>query len=228
MSIRCPHETVEVTATTLSTVKNTYRFIELRCRAGRDSCISAVTFLHPDLKPNDRCIPLFAPPRSQQFIIFGSISSHEKYMKLEIKVLEREDIPQLYELLEVFDKTFEYPTQDRASGEHLTRLLSGDSFVAIVARADDKVIAGLTAYVLHQYHSEKPILYVQDLAVLPDYQRKGVGSKLIGFTGDHCRKENCELCFIQAEEIDDYAIEFYRSTRPAKEEAVVIFTYNFA
>jgi aminoglycoside 3-N-acetyltransferase I len=148
-------------------------------------------------------------------------------MTVEIKKLHKDDIDDFYQLLNVFDSTFEYEECLRADETHLKQLLQKEDFLVVVAMIDDKVVAGLTAYVLDQYHSNLPILYSQDLAVLNEFQRKGIGRKVIAYTNQYCKENNFQLMFIQAEKVDDYAVDFYRSTLPSGEEEVVYFYYNY-
>jgi aminoglycoside 3-N-acetyltransferase I len=70
------------------------------------------------------------------------------------------------------------------------------------------------------------LAYLYDLAVLPEYQRKGVGKKLINFTNSYCKERGFEEVYVQADKADDYALDFYRSTNPTKEEDVSHFYYK--
>lgn len=114
----------------------------------------------------------------------------------------------------------------RPNETHLKNMLSRDTSFAVVAINENTVIAGLTFYVLDQYDFEKPLAYIYDLAVLKQYQRKGIGKKLIEFTNEFCRQKGFEEVFVQAEKIDDYAVDFYRSTNPTGEQQVVHFYYK--
>lgn len=147
-------------------------------------------------------------------------------MDVEIKILQAKDIEDFNQLLTVFDIVFEYEQYTRPDKEYLQKLLAKSSFIAIVAKMEGRVIAGLTAYALDQYHSNMPMLYIHDLAVLSEYQRKGVGSKLIQFTNAYCRENGFQEMFIQAETEDDYAVKFYRSTQPTGELEVNYFFYK--
>jgi len=149
-------------------------------------------------------------------------------MEIEIKILSPENLEEFNQLLTIFDLVFEYEPYTRPEVMHLEKLLKSKSFYAIVALLNDKMIAGLTAYNLEQYHSTKPILYLQDLAVLNEYQRKGVGRKLIDFTKAFCAENGFQQMFIQAEKVDDYAVDFYRSTKPTGEMEVMYFYYENA
>ncbi len=131
------------------------------------------------------------------------------------------------ELIAVFEEVFEMVDCKRPDQAYLGKLLGKDSFFAVVAKIDKRIIGGLTVYVLHPYYSQKPLAYIYDLAVKKDFQRQGVGRRLMAYTNDYCREHGFEGAFVQAEKADDYAIDFYRSTKPATEEPVVHFYYSF-
>jgi aminoglycoside 3-N-acetyltransferase I len=146
-------------------------------------------------------------------------------MEPEIKIIKPDELDQLLDLISVFEDVFEMKPFKRPNETYLKGLLNQDHFFAVVARTDSKIIGGLTVYVLDQYYAEKPLAYIYDLAVLTEYQRKGVGRKLIEFTNEYCRGLGFQEAFVQADKVDDYALEFYRSTNPTAEEQVVHYSY---
>lgn len=148
------------------------------------------------------------------------------YPKTEIQLLQATDLAKWNELLSVFETVFEMKNFRRPGDAHLQSLLTKENFFAVVATVEEKIIGGLTVYVLDQYYAEKPLAYLYDLAVLPAYQRRGVGTALIAFTHAYCREKGFEEMFVQADDPDRYALQFYRSTKPTNEEAVVHFYYT--
>lgn len=140
--------------------------------------------------------------------------------------MQTNNLADFKELISVFEVVFEMNDFQAPEDSHLQRVLNNENFLVFIARADEKIVGGLTVYVLDQYYSEKPLAYIYDLAVLTDCQRKGVGRKLIAFTNDYCRSSGFQEVFVQADKIDDYAIEFYRKTLPAIEEETVQFSYD--
>ena len=118
-------------------------------------------------------------------------------------------------------KSFKLPPE-----RHLKSLLRKPGFMAFVAKSGAKVIGGLTAYVLYQYYAEKPLAYIYDLAVKTNLQRQGIGQQLISAINDHCRKQGFEEVFVQADRIDQHAVDFYRKTHPTEEEDVLHFYYS--
>jgi aminoglycoside 3-N-acetyltransferase I len=147
-------------------------------------------------------------------------------MNLALQILESHHLKELKELVLVFENVFEMKNFELPSDTHLQKLLEKETFIAVVAKTNNKIIGGLTIYVLDQYYSHKPLAYLYDLAVLTNYQRKGVGKKLIAFTNNYCRQKGFEEVFVQADKVDDYAIDFYRTTNPTNEEQVIHFYYT--
>lgn len=143
---------------------------------------------------------------------------------LQITILRSKE--ELLQLISVFEEVFEKEPYQRPGPAHLDKLIQQENFFAIIAKMGNKIIGGMTLYVLDQYYSEKTLAYLYDLAVLTAYQRQGVGQQLVAFTKDYCKQKGFEEIFVQADKEDDHAIAFYRSTQPAKEAEVVHFTYR--
>ena len=79
---------------------------------------------------------------------------------------------------------------------------------------------------LDQYYCKKPLAYIYDLAVLKDFQRQGIGKSLVKHLKEYCKKEGFDEVFVQADRTDDYAVDFYRMTKPTNEEDVIHFYYS--
>ena len=147
-------------------------------------------------------------------------------MEVIIRKLDKKDLTELIELIKLFEVVFEMKDFSMPDTKHLQRLLHRDDFVVFVAKKDGKIVGGLTTYVLEQYYSEKPLAYIFDLAVDNALQRQGIGKKLIAATNKFYRERGFEEVFVQADKVDQYAIDFYRKTRPSREEDVSHFYYT--
>lgn len=145
-------------------------------------------------------------------------------MNLNIKKLTSLNLKDFVKLIKVFETVFEMEKFSMPDESHLQKLLERDDFLVFAAIKDNEVVGGLTAYTLHQYYSEQPLVYIYDLAVKTEFQRQGIGKKLIAGITDHCKKIGIEEIFVQADLVDKYAIDFYRSTG-ARHEEVVHFYY---
>lgn len=143
---------------------------------------------------------------------------------IKIRKLTSNDLKQFIELIRVFEDVFEMKNFQMPSLHYLQSLLDRDDFYVFVSLHESQVVGGLTTYTLRQYYSEKPLVYISDLAVLTKYHRQGIGRSLIQGINEYCKKMGAEEVFVQADMVDDYALEFYRSTGGSPED-VVHFTY---
>jgi aminoglycoside 3-N-acetyltransferase I len=147
-------------------------------------------------------------------------------MQTEIKILSHNDIDEFSELIDVFEDVFEMKNFSKPGDDYLHKILTKPDFFVLIAKANNKVVGGLTVYVFDQYYSKNPLAYIYDLAVLKDFQRKGIGKSLIKHLTEYCKKMGFDEVFVQADRIDDYALDFYRNTKPTNEEDVIHFYYS--
>jgi aminoglycoside 3-N-acetyltransferase I len=145
---------------------------------------------------------------------------------ITISKLNDKDLLKFKNVIRLFEEVFEMRDLSLPEDAYLKKLLSRKNFIVLAAFEDNTVIGGLTAYVLEQYYSDKPLVYVFDLAVSEKYQRKGVGTRLIKNINEYSKEMGYEEVFVQADRVDDYAVDFYRSTKPTEEEDVVHFYYS--
>ncbi len=145
-------------------------------------------------------------------------------MDIKIERLTHNDIHKFTELIRVFEDVFEMKNFKMPDEHYLQQLLAKDSFFVFVATIEDKVVGGLTSYIMPQYYSTLPLVYIFDLAVKTEYQRKGIGKMLIAANNNYCQEIGAEIVMVQADEADDHAIEFYQSTGGIAEK-VIHFDY---
>jgi len=141
-------------------------------------------------------------------------------MKVAIRKLGTADLGQFKSLILLFEDVFEIDNFQMPEDRYLGQLLAKEGFYVFVAEREGEVLGGLTAYSLAQYFNPSPVVYIYDLAVKTEFQRKGIGKQLISGINDYCRGEGVEEVFVQADEADDYAVEFYRATGGTAQNAV--------
>ncbi len=143
---------------------------------------------------------------------------------IEVLKLTGKDLDKFIQLIKLFETVFEMEDLQMPDNEYLrTQLLKSD-FLVFVVSAGNKVVGGLTAYTLNQYYSKAPQVYIYDLAVKSTMQRKGIGKLLIAAIIEYCRNIGVGEIFVQADKVDDHAIDFYRSTGGSEQE-VIHFNY---
>lgn len=147
--------------------------------------------------------------------------------KEEYKVMHLQDgnIVTFRKLIDLFAEVFEEPVKAAPGDYYLARLLGNKDFVAIVAMDGDRVVGGLTAYVMHLYNGEYAEAYIYDIAVKNECQRKGIGKMLIDALAEYCRENKIELMFVEAHEEDQHAVAFYHKAG-GKAEKVVHFNFE--
>ncbi len=159
-------------------------------------------------------------------MFFGTPHESLDVMKIEIRKLTHSDIDDFLDLVRVFHLVFEGEYGGLPDPVQLKKVLGMQSFIAFVASLDQQVVGGLTVHVLERYDAHGPSAYLYDLAVLPSFQRQGIGSLLIRHLNEYCIDNGFSEVFVQAECVDAHAVAFYRSTAIYEEMQTMHFTYR--
>ncbi|MBJ6760987.1 AAC(3)-I family aminoglycoside N-acetyltransferase [Myxococcaceae bacterium JPH2] len=133
---------------------------------------------------------------------------------LMLKRLAPSDVELMHGMLAVFGEAFEdVETYGRArpSADYFGRLLSGDSFIALVAMDEGTVVGGLAAYELRKFEQERSEIYIYDLAVASSHRRRGIATALIRELQQLGAERGAYVVFVQADHGDEPAIALYTS-----------------
>lgn len=123
-------------------------------------------------------------------------------MPVEIRLLTANDIELMLALSRCFGEVFNDMgsyTEKRPSADYLKQLLSGESFIALVALDGEDVIGGLAAYELKKFEQARSEIYIYDLAVLSAYRRKGIATALIKNLKRIAADRGAYVIFVQAD-----------------------------
>lgn len=130
----------------------------------------------------------------------------------QISTLMREDIEILRAMLRMFGKAFEdlaTYTQAQPDDAYVGSLLANNSFIAIAALSDTRIVGGLAVYVLPKFEQARSEIYIYDLAVDADFRRQGIATALIEELKRIARARGAYVIFVQADYGDDPAIALY-------------------
>jgi len=143
------------------------------------------------------------------------ISDKTDYLRLNVNNLE-----EFVKLIKLYENVFEMEPFQYPSYDYLKKILKNENTIIMVAKYEDGIIGGLTAHQLASTYFEANEVYVYDLAVHQDFQRKGIGTRLIEeLKKISCSKGDKEI-FLQADVGDDYAIEFYKKIGGVPEDVI--------
>lgn len=144
---------------------------------------------------------------------------------MRIQQLNAHQLLEFKQLIALFNEVFEQPGRKVATDAQLARLLANPDFFVLVALQNGQVVGGLTVYLLQQYTGGPPLAYIYDLAVAPHCQGQGLGSALIAEVRRLCTKNGYAAAYVEAEQDDAAALQFYRRTPFHTEVAALHFTY---
>lgn len=115
-------------------------------------------------------------------------------------------------LLTVFAQAFDDPAsydERRPDAAYLRRLLESETFIALAALQDGRVVGGLAAYELRKFEQARSEVYIYDLAVLEAHRRRGIATALIRELQAISAARGAYVIFVQADHGDDPAIALY-------------------
>jgi aminoglycoside 3-N-acetyltransferase I len=145
---------------------------------------------------------------------------------MEIKKLNENEVEAFINLVQIFKEVFEHK-DELPPNNHLSKLLSNPDFLVFVVMLNNKVVGGLTVYVLHRYFGTKPEAYIYDVGISLPYQGQGIGKSLIEAVCKYCKENNFEDAYVEAESDDIDAIKFYSKTSYTSQLKALHFTYLF-
>ena len=144
----------------------------------------------------------------------------------EIQKLNPNEVEDFRDLVKIFKDVFENEEQI-SEKKQLAKVLSNPDFMVFVVKQNDKIVGGLTIYILQRYYGTKPVAYIYDVGVSPDFQGKGLGRSLIAEVCKYCKENGFEDAYVEAESDDVDAVNFYKKTKFSSEINAIHFTYNF-
>ena len=111
------------------------------------------------------------------------------------------------------------------SDDYLRALLTPTTFWAFVALEDGEPVGGVTAHTLTMTRSESREVFIYDLAVRADRQRRGIGRQLVRTLQAAAAAEGIAVSFVPADDEDTHALAFYAALG-GESAPVTIFTFE--
>lgn len=143
---------------------------------------------------------------------------------MELQRLAPGDEVRAYEMFATMAAVFE-ENCDEFSHAHVHHLLKRQDFWALAAVEDGSVIGGITAYALPMVRTTASELFIYDVAVRVDRQRRGVGRALMNQVLTMAAAAGIKVSFVPADNEDTHALDFYRALG-GEPSPVTFFTFS--
>jgi len=106
------------------------------------------------------------------------------------------------------------------------RFLSDQYVYLLAAYADEELAGFLVGYELNRLDTSRPMMTLYRIDVLPRFQKRGVGKRLVNELKRICRRKGVLKMFVITSESNQAAMALYSSTggvRGAKDEVVFVY-----
>lgn len=136
-----------------------------------------------------------------------------------VKILEDNEILQMKEVLEDDNMVFDV--------KNLEKFLKTSNSYGFIAKVDDKIVGFAYGYGL-QRPDGRVMLYLHSIGILPNYQDKGIGSKLMNFIIDFARGKNFSELFVITDKGNPRACHLYEKFGGKNDyEDEIVYVYDF-
>ena len=140
-------------------------------------------------------------------------------MKSDIRLLTINDISSMQEVLQDDNMVF--------NAESLSRFIDSDNCFGFIAKSDNKIVGFAYTYNLLRPDG-KAMLYLHSIGMLPDYQDKGLGTKLMEHVINYAKTNNYSECFVITDKGNPRACHLYEKLGGKNEfNDEVVYVYDF-
>jgi ribosomal protein S18 acetylase RimI-like enzyme len=126
-------------------------------------------------------------------------------------------------LARVADGVFDNPVDPRWSREFLN-----DPRHHIAVAIDDGLVVGMTSGVHYVHPDKAPQLFINEVAVAPTHQRRGIAAKLLAAILERGRELGCTEAWVATEETNAPARKLYTGGAGVEpHESFLMYTFRF-
>ena len=124
-----------------------------------------------------------------------------------------QDVPDIFKLIEALAAYEKLSHQVTGNAELLEEHLFGDRPVAeaIIAEVEQQVVGFALFFPNYSTFLTKPGIYLEDLFVLPEYRRRGLGKAMFSYLGKLALERNAGRLEWSVLDWNESAIAFYQS-----------------
>ena len=134
-------------------------------------------------------------------------------LNFQIRQAVEGDVGHIFNLIRALAEYEKLADRVTGTSEELGAHLFGDRIYAeaIVAECDDRVVGFALFFPNYSTFLTKPGIYLEDLFVLPEYRRRGIGKAMLSYLGKLAIARNAGRLEWSVLDWNQSAIAFYRS-----------------
>lgn len=138
---------------------------------------------------------------------------------MEYKLLEKEDLELMKEIIEDDDIEFDL--------EKINEFYNDKNVIGFIAKAENKIVGIAYGYdIIHP--NGKHAYFIYSIGMLPDYQDKGYGTKLLGFIKDYISSNGFFEMFVLTDKGNPRACHVYEKLGGKNDfEDEICYVYDF-
>ncbi len=138
---------------------------------------------------------------------------------LEIKLASKDDLDAI---VQVGDKLFDLPVKINRAKEFLV----DPRHHLMVAYFEQKIVGLASGF--HYVHPDKdPVLFIDEVGVIDDFQKKGIGKTVVQAMCDHGKSLGCSEAWVLTDESNEAAIKTYLGAGGKKtHESIVMVDFK--
>jgi ribosomal protein S18 acetylase RimI-like enzyme len=153
--------------------------------------------------------------------------SRKREVELEIREMEIDDLPAVFHLGEQIFTSETVPTLYRTWDEfEVTSLFNEDPEFCLVAEADDATVGFILGTTVTKTKSAWKYGYIVWLAVVPEWQREGLGSRLFDKLAEKMIEDGVRIFLVDTEASNEPALTFFKKKGFGNPEEQIYLTLN--
>lgn len=153
--------------------------------------------------------------------------SKKRELELEIREMEIDDIPAVFHLGEQIFTSDTAPTLYRTWDEfEVTSLFNDDPEYCLVAEVDEMTVGFILGTTVTKTKSAWKYGYIVWLAVVPEWQREGLGGRLFDKLADKMIDDGVRIFMVDTEADNQPALKFFKKKGFGNPEEQIYLTLN--
>ena len=137
---------------------------------------------------------------------------------MNYKLLEEQDLKLMLDFVD--DENTQYKIED------LTKYINNENSYGFIAKLNNKIVGFATTYMLLKPDGRR-VLYLDTIDVMPEYQGKGYGTKLISFVCEFGKSINCYKMYLITNKSNISACKCYEKAGGiSKAQDEIVYVYN--